>query len=302
LEEERWPSRYHEHVVNFRALPGGVQNFLFDIDGVVVRGPRAIDGAAAALDELRSRGYGVAFLTNDNASGPETATARLSRAGIQTDARSVVTAAMIVARFARRWRGSGLRVLLVGSPELRRMLLDEGIDTLAPETFDEDRGTDIVLMARNDAQFNHRTVSMIARALRRERTGGGRVELYAANLDPRQPGQDGHEFMAATGGMVAAVAYVAGRRRPLPIAKPAARAIGIACEILGWRPERTVMVGDQLDSDIQMARKAGVFAILVLSGDTQRAALGRLAPGMTPDLVLASVADVPGLLDSPPRS
>jgi ribonucleotide monophosphatase NagD (HAD superfamily) len=56
------------------------------------------------------------------------------------------------------------------------------------------------------------------------------------------------------------------------------------------------MVGDQLDSDIQMARKAGVFAILVLSGDTHRRDLGRLAPGMTPDLTLASVADLPGIL------
>jgi HAD superfamily hydrolase (TIGR01450 family) len=285
-------------VVNSMTLPGGVQNFLFDIDGVVVRGQRAIDGVPAALEHLRSRGYGVAFLTNDNASGPETTTARLSTAGIETDVRSVVTAAMIVARFARRWRGSGLRVLLVGSPELRRMLLDEGVDTLHPDTFEEDRGADIVLMARDDSQFNHRTVSLIARALRKERSGGGRVEFYAANLDPRQPGQGGHEFMAATGAMVTAVAYVAGRKRPPPIAKPAARAIGIACEILGWRPDQTVMVGDQLDSDIQMARKAGVFAILVLSGDTHRRDLARLAPAMTPDLILASVADVPRVFES----
>src|SRR5262249_34442240 len=158
-----------------------------------------------------------------------------------------------------------------------------------PDTFDEASGTDIVLLGRDDAQFNHRTVSMLARALRKGRTGGGRVELYATNLDPRQPGQGGHEFMAATGAMVTAVAYVAGRRRPLPIAKPAARAIGLACEILGWRTGQTVMIGDQLDSDIQMARKAGVFAILVLSGDTQRGDLERVPPGMTPDLILPSV-------------
>jgi ribonucleotide monophosphatase NagD (HAD superfamily) len=58
------------------------------------------------------------------------------------------------------------------------------------------------------------------------------------------------------------------------------------------------MVGDQLDSDIQMARRAGVFAILVLSGDTHQRDLDRLPPHMTPDLILGSIADVPRILES----
>lgn len=269
-----------------------LRNLLLDVDGVVLHDQTAIPGAAEAVARLRDQDYGVAFLTNDNGNGPQRTADKLTRAGIPTEPAAVVTGSTIVARFARRWRGKGLRILLLGTAELRRMLAAEGVETITPSEYAEGSGVDIVLMGRDDTQFTHASVSLLARALREERPGRPPTRFYAANPDARQPGQGGYPFMAGTGAMVAAVAYVADRR-PTFLAKPAARAIKLACDILGWQQGEMAMVGDSLSSDIAMARRASVFSILVLSGDTRQADLARLPATLAPDQVLPDLAAVP---------
>ena len=64
---------------------------------------------------------------------------------------------------------------------------------------------------------------------------------------------------------------------------------------LGVAPEDTVMVGDRLTTDIEMAVSAGTQSILVLSGETDREMLSRW--GKNPTAVVESVADIPGMVD-----
>ena len=61
-------------------------------------------------------------------------------------------------------------------------------------------------------------------------------------------------------------------------------------EGLGLRPEQCAMIGDRLYTDIEMAERAGVHGILVLSGE---AAAGDLeqAP-QSPSLVVSSVDEL----------
>jgi ribonucleotide monophosphatase NagD (HAD superfamily) len=61
-------------------------------------------------------------------------------------------------------------------------------------------------------------------------------------------------------------------------------------ERLGTQAEATMLVGDRIETDVRMARDAGMIATLVLSGATTVEAASRSA--LRPDLILASVAEL----------
>ena len=61
-------------------------------------------------------------------------------------------------------------------------------------------------------------------------------------------------------------------------------------EELGLSPEECAMVGDRLYTDMEMADRAGVHGILVLSGEATREDL--VAAPQNPSLVVGSVAEL----------
>jgi ribonucleotide monophosphatase NagD (HAD superfamily) len=61
-----------------------------------------------------------------------------------------------------------------------------------------------------------------------------------------------------------------------------------------------LMVGDRMETDILMGQQAGMATVLVLTGVTQREDLDH-AP-VQPDYVLESIAELPRLFDSGPKT
>ena len=58
-------------------------------------------------------------------------------------------------------------------------------------------------------------------------------------------------------------------------------------------PEKVVMIGDRIYTDMELARRVGCDSILVLSGETQKEDLEQIEAN--PTLVVGSVADlIPG--------
>ena len=61
-------------------------------------------------------------------------------------------------------------------------------------------------------------------------------------------------------------------------------------EALGLQPEQCAMVGDRLYTDMEMAERAGVHGVLVLSGEATRGDLDSAT--QNPSLVVGSVAEL----------
>jgi NagD protein len=55
-------------------------------------------------------------------------------------------------------------------------------------------------------------------------------------------------------------------------------------------PENLAMVGDRLYTDIDMARRAGVLGVLVLTGETTATQAARHSP--PPDLIVENIAEL----------
>ncbi|MBI2982605.1 MAG: HAD-IIA family hydrolase [Chloroflexi bacterium] len=252
---------------------GPVRGLVFDIDGCVVRGTRPIAGAPEALAELRARGYGIRFFTNDSAKSQAETAQRLTTAGISAAPEEVLTAASVAADYVSE-RSPRARVLVVGAPPLRAALEARGLSVVdAPPA-------DVVVVGR-DVDFTYAKLDAACRAI------WGGATFLATNLDRRMPVSDG--FVPGTGSLVKAVAW-ATDHRPLVLGKPSRWAGRAAVASLGVPPRAVVVVGDTLLQDVRMGKLAGTSTVLVLTGSSTRAEVEAATPHARPDAVLPDVS------------
>lgn len=97
------------------------------------------------------------------------------------------------------------------------------------------------------------------------------------------------------GPFVAALEYATGREA-FVVGKPAAGFFATVLADLGVEPAAGVMVGDDVESDVGGALRAGLAGVLVRTGKYRADAVR--ASGVRPTVVVDSIADVPALLPS----
>ena len=116
--------------------------FFLDLDGVVYVGSSPTDGAVAALEQLRSMGKDIRFLTN-NPTDQEEIVARLGSLGIEAARSEVVTCGTATASvLAEQDAGS---VWTLGHDGLRRALSQGGLKLV------EGRPCDAVVVGWDDS-------------------------------------------------------------------------------------------------------------------------------------------------------
>jgi HAD superfamily hydrolase (TIGR01450 family) len=262
-----------------RATQTGVPEYdalLVDLDGVIWRGGVAIDGAAEAIAVLRARRKGLLFLTNDPTSSRFEQAARLEAIGIRADADQVVTSANATARFLVGCGFAGRRAFVIGSAAFKQELTSIGLRLLAA---DEAPTAELVVVGGH-SDFDFAELRAATRAV------ANGASLYAAGRDHVVPGKDGPE--PATGAILAAVETATGVTATV-IGKPEPYMFLVARDLLRTR-QRIAVVGDNLASDIAGAKRAGLDAILVLTGTSTRAEIA--GADYPPDLVVDSIADL----------
>lgn len=104
------------------ALASNYDAALFDLDGVIYLGPLAIDGVPEALDELRSRGTHLGFVTNNAARTPAVVAEHLTELGITANEADVVNSTQATLRMLGAELAPGAKVLAVGTDALRQQL------------------------------------------------------------------------------------------------------------------------------------------------------------------------------------
>jgi HAD superfamily hydrolase (TIGR01450 family) len=254
---------------------GDYDGLILDLDGVVWLGGQPIDGVAESLRRLRARGARIIFLTNDPQHSREEQARRLTQIGIAATAGDVLTASAAAAAFiASQDRLAGARALVVGSETLREEFTSAGFGLVPPEDADT---AGIVVVGGHD-RFDYVELRAATRAV------GAGAELFATGRDPFVPTPNGRE--PATGAILAAIETATGTTATIT-GKPEPHMFAMARHLLAGCA-RVAVVGDNLDTDIAGARRAGLDAILVLTGAAGADDLDRAA--VRPDIVLSTAA------------
>ncbi|MBI2873733.1 MAG: HAD family hydrolase [Firmicutes bacterium] len=237
--------------------PRDLDGFIFDLDGCIWTGEDLVPGAREVIDRLRDLGKRVGFLTNNSTQSARKVATRLRRMGIPAAAGMVVVSADLAGPYLASRHGHG-KVLVIGSPALRRSILRAGHTLVSwREVLEEGRIPDMVT-AGMDVGFHYRKLTAAAVAVARG------AFFYACNVDPRLP-LEGGRFLPGTGSIARAIAVAAGAD-PAIIGKPEPPCFLEALRRLGTPPARTAMVGDSPRSDIAGGRRAGLFTILLDAG------------------------------------
>jgi HAD superfamily hydrolase (TIGR01458 family) len=257
-----------------------MQAILLDIDGVLHVSGEVIPGASQALRRLRENGHRVRLVTNSTTRSRSQLASDLRSLGFDVAEDEIETTPVVAARLLAGKRVLALTVAAIHSDLEREIeLVDEGAEVVLVGGADESEETGRVFAYEN-----------LNRAFA-ELHGGARLVALHKNgwwQTSRGPLLD-------AGGYVAGLEYAAGVEAEV-VGKPTGAYFESALAGLGANANETVMVGDDVESDVGGAKAAGLRAILVRTGKFREAALA--AAEAKPDAVLDSVADLPGVLDS----
>jgi glycerol 3-phosphatase-2 len=226
-----------------------------DLDGVVYRGPEAVDHAVSALAALS---VPIVYATNNASRPPEEVAAHLTDLGLHVTGRDVATSSQAGAAALAGLLVRGSRVLAVGGSGVREALHHQGFAVVVPEqTRNEPE-----LAVAGVLQGYGVAVSAADLAEASYAVSAGAVWV-ATNTDATLPTHRG--TIPGNGTLVAAVQRATGCD-PLVVGKPHAPLYQLCAQRLGREPAQVLAVGDRLDTDVAGAVEAGMDSVLVLTG------------------------------------
>lgn len=237
-----------------------LQNFIFDLDGVIWRGHTPIEGAVESVAQLRVMGRRCFYCTNNSSLSQEQFAARLRGIGIELSPEEVINSSWATARYLAREYGGAFTAFIVGEEGIASALREAGA-TIISEAEAENGALADCVVAGIDRSFTYPKL----RAAQQQILKGAR--FVATNRDSTFPVENG--VVPGAGSLVAAVATASGTE-PFTVGKPAPLMLQLCVEQFGLNPSQTAMIGDRLDTDIACAHRAGLPAILVTTGVTSR--------------------------------
>ena len=253
-----------------------IRAVLLDIDGVLTVSWRPVPGAVEAVARLRAAGFAVALVTNTTSQTRAWIAATLADAGFGVGPGDIFTAPAITAAYLAR-NCPGARCALLNSGDIAADL--PGVQIT------DDPAPDVVILGGAGPEFSYPALNRVFGYL----LGGARLVAMGRNLYWRT----GSGLQLDTGAFLAGLEQAAGVRAEVT-GKPAAAFFATALAALGADAAGAVMVGDDIEADVLAAQRHGLTGVLVRTGK-YRPETHRNAPG-SPDQVIDSVADLPGLL------
>ena len=251
---------------------------LLDVDGVLHVSGRVIAGAPAAIAKLRAAGHRLRFVTNTTTRSRAALASELRALGIDIDDDELQTPSLAAARSL-----AGKRVLALTAPGVVADL--QGVELVGD-------GAEAVLLGGADerAETNQIFSYMnLARAFAELIAG---AELYALHRN--------RWWQTERGPLLDSGVYVAGlefaaQTEATVLGKPSTTFFDAALEALDAEAERTWMVGDDVEADIQGAQRCGLRTVLVRTGKFRPDAVDRA--GTRPDAIISSVAQLPAWIE-----
>ncbi len=250
----------------------GIKAVFLDLDGTIYLGSNLIEGAQDFLERLEERGIMRFFLSNNSSKSVGQYLKKMQGLDIPATAGEILLSTHDLISWLNE---NGInQTYLVGTVGMKEMLEAAGVST------DSEDPQYVVL--GYDTEITYEKLSTASVHLHRG------VPMVASHPDVVCPSPDGG--LPDTGAYMDLFEATTGVRPEHVCGKPNPGMILHKVEELGLRPEQCAMVGDRLYTDMEMAERAGVHGILVLSGEATMEDL-EVAP-QNPSLVVDSVSQL----------
>ena len=253
---------------------------LIDAYGVLVDHSGPLPGSRRFLEELVRRKRPFCVVSNGASKLPQTMMRKYSNFGFPIEQQNIISSGMLLEPYFRERALQDALTVVVGTKDSQEYVRAAGGQVVAVEEFREDmlRGktasvVTVCALCDDEGLPFQENFSKVFYALCSIIDAGLTVELVVANPDIIYPSSEQYFSLAA--GSLAAVVEQALKVRYCSdtpyqftqLGKPSTYIFNYAMQKFpGVERDKTVMLGDQLYTDVLGANRAGVTSVLVESG------------------------------------
>lgn len=248
-----------------------IEGLILDLDGVVYQGDQLLPGAKEFFGRVRDSGRRLVALTNHSGGRAADFSEKLERLGIALAPEQIVTSSWATARWLAERQAS---VFAIGSQPLLEELSEARIEASSSPSH---------VVVGYSRRFDYSTLSGAVRHL----LAG--AELVATNPDALLPTPQG--ALPETGPLVRYLEYASGKTAAV-VGKPNPYIVRLALERLSLAAGQVVMVGDTWATDIEAAKAANLWSVLLKTGN----GFHPLSPERRPTFHLDGLLELTALL------
>lgn len=279
-----------------------IKNFLFDCDGVIWKQNNLISGSKELLSILKAKDKRIFLVSNNSTMSVENYINKCNELGLNVDSNEIICSSNIMANYMKSLIFKG-KAYIVGEEGLSRELNKVGIDnigvgeenrffrSLGDETDFLDNDVKAVVVGFD--RFFNITKLTIATTYILKRG----CLFFATNTDAVFPSQK--YPIPGTGSIVKAISF-ATSTEPIVTGKPYSPMFKVLQEQYDLKAEESIMIGDNLDTDITFGNDHNMKTLLVLTGVTSRDDLLKVDADSVryPTFITDSVADLVDIFES----
>lgn len=259
--------------MNIKQALNSIKVFALDMDGTIYLGEELFPFTKRFLERVEETGRKSVYLTNNSSKSAEAYMEKLTRMGIDVDARQLITSGHATVSLLKQ-SYPGKRVFLLGNPALR-----EEFEALGVAVTD---GEPELVVTAFDTNL---TYERLCRVCDLVRSG---LPYLATHPDYNCPTE--HGFVPDIGATHAYIHASTGRWPDAVAGKPYRPIVDEVLNRTGLAAHEIAMVGDRLYTDIRTGKDHGLLSILVMSGETNAAMLEQ--SDVKPDLVFDSLEGI----------
>ena len=259
-----------------------IKHVALDMDGTIYLGNTLFPFTKDFLTKMSNAGIGYSFLTNNPSKSVSDYLNKLSGLGIEADEENMYTTSLAAIDYIKTNYPDARKLFLLGTPSMISQFEKAGYISCADSSDDEPDA----LVVAFDMTLEY---SRLCRAAWWASQG---IPYIATNPDRVCP-TDHKVVLVDCGSICKCIEHATGRCPDITLGKPDPNMLKGIVERHGLKPEEVAMVGDRVYTDIAMARNAGAFGVLVLSGETTLDMIPKSCP---PDLIVRDIEELGELL------
>ena len=269
----------------------GIRLTIFDLDGVIYRGNSLIPNSDKVINDLKENSIKVVYNSNNSTATRQMYVDRLKGFNIKSEITDFYTSASITAGEITKLKQNAT-VFVIGEIGLREELKMRGHTVVNVGA--EYNEVDYVIVGL-DSNFNYKKLTFAQNCILQ-----GNAKFYATNADSTLPVAGG--LLPGAGVMVNAV-QTCTNQKPIKIfGKPNPFGIIAILKDTNTPPNKAVIFGDRLNTDILAGNRAKINTVLVLTGVTKKSDVRKIREklnrfpdtdkDLNPDLIINSLEDI----------
>jgi HAD superfamily hydrolase (TIGR01458 family) len=251
-----------------------IKGILFDLDGVLYIGSRAIEGAVEAVEKIRASGIPCRFVTNTSTLSLASLQQKINALGFAVSTEEIFSAPQAAVRYLQH------------QPDpVCRLLLADDVKKDFGEFRQSDTTADYIVVGDIGDAWSYSIMNEVFSCLMH---GAKLIAIHKNRF-----WQTEHGLRMDIGGFIEGLEYTSGVKATI-IGKPSADFFRLALADMGLEPNQAVIIGDDIDVDIGGGQQVGLKGILVKTGKYRQSYVA--ASAVRPDFIIDSIEDLPDLL------